>query len=160
MSRMRRGRRARTLPARRRENPRARSTARGYTLVEVMIAFTILGVGLLSVAAAQVKAIHGTQNGRHLSQGSLVAQSQLDSLTRRAWTDLAATSWTAPITVNSTVDDGGGNRVEQAYSVRWQIQNVVADETRSVDVQVSWNEQDGRARFVGASTIVFNLEDL
>ena len=44
--------------------------------------------------------------------------------------------------------------------MRWQIQDVIADETRSVDVQVTWNESDGRARSVGASTIVFNLENL
>lgn len=35
----------------------------GFSLVEVMIAFTILGVGLLAVAGAQVKSIQGNQNG-------------------------------------------------------------------------------------------------
>jgi Tfp pilus assembly protein PilV len=125
-----------------------------------MVAFTILGVGLLSVAAAQVNAIHGTQSGRHLSQASLVAQSQLDQLARSSWTVLAPTGWTVPITVNSTVVDGGGGAVEQSYRVRWQIQDVVANETRSIDVQVAWREQDGRARSVGASTIRFNVENL
>ena len=70
------------------------------------------------------------------------------------------TVWTTPIVVNSTVIDGGGNQIEQAYSARWQIQDVVTDETRSLDVQVSWTEADGRARSVGASTILFNREDL
>lgn len=143
----------------RRRMRRARS-AGGFSLIEVMVAFTILGIGLLSVAAAQVKAIHGTQSGRHLTQSSLVAQTQLETLARGSWTNLAVTPWTSPITVNTTVDDGSGNQTEQAYAVRWQIQDVVADETRSVDVEVTWNENDGRTRSVGASTIVFNLENL
>ena len=128
----------------------------GFSLIEVMVAFTILGVGLLSVAAAQVKAIHGTQSGRHLTQASLVAQNQIDALARDSWVNLAVTAWTAPVPVDSVVDDGNGNQVEQTYNVRWQIQDVVPDETRSVDVQVTWDENDGRLRSVGASTIVFN----
>ena len=139
---------------------RDRSRSGGFTLVEVMVAFTILGVGLLSIAAAQVKAVHGTQSGRHLTQASLVAQTQLETLARSSWTDLAVTAWTAPVTVNSTVVTSGGDAVEQAYDVRWQIQDVIANETRSVDVQVGWSESDGRARSVAASTIVFNREDL
>jgi prepilin-type N-terminal cleavage/methylation domain-containing protein len=131
----------------------------GFSLVEVMVAFTILGVGLLSVAAAQVKAIHGTRAGRHLSQAGLVAQSQLDQLTRSPWTEIAPTGWTVPIAVETTVVDGAAGAVEQTYDVRWQIQDVLANETRSIDVQVAWTEADGRNRTVAASTIRFNVED-
>jgi prepilin-type N-terminal cleavage/methylation domain-containing protein len=138
---------------------RKERSAAGFSLVEVMVAFTILGVGLLSVAAAQVKAIHGTQSGRHLSQAGLVAQSQLDQLARSPWTAIAPTGWTAPVVVETNVVDGAGGAVEQSYSVRWRIEDVLPDETRSIDVQVAWTEPDGRDRTVAASTIRFNLED-
>lgn len=132
----------------------------GFTLVEVMVAFTILGIGLLSVAGAQVKAIHGTQNGRHLSQASLVAQTQLDTLVRSSWTTLVPAAWNLPTTINSTVVDGNGGSVEQAYRVSWRIANLIPNETRQIDVRVQWTENDGRARQVAASTIRFNRENL
>lgn len=136
---------------------------RGFTLVEVMAAFTILGIGLLSIAGSQVKSIHGTQRGRHLSTAALIAQSQLDQLARSRWTALAPTAgFTAPVTVSTTVVDGDAvATTEQSYQVSWRIQNVIPNETRSVDVRVTWAEEnDGRARTAGASTIVFNRENL
>jgi prepilin-type N-terminal cleavage/methylation domain-containing protein len=132
----------------------------GFTLVEVMVAFTILGIGLLSVAGAQVKAIHGTQSGRHLSQASLVAQTQLDTLLRSSWTALVPAGWNLPTTVNSTVVDGGSGSVEQAYNVSWRITNLIPNETRQLDVRVIWAENDGRTRQVAASGIRFNRENL
>lgn len=143
------------------DRSRRAAKAGGFTLVEVMVAFTILGIGLLSIAGTQVKAIHGTQRGRHLATASLVAQSQLDQLSRNLWTALAPTAgFTAPVTVTTTVADGGVGVVEQAYAVSWRIQNVIPNETRAIDVSVSWTEEDGRARTAGASTIIFNRENL
>ena len=132
----------------------------GFSLVEVMVAFTILGVGLLAVAGAQLKAIHGTSRGRHLSQSAIVAQTQIETLVRSSWTSLAPTAWTAPVNVTSTVDDGNGGAAEQRYAVSWQIQDLVPNQTRSIDVRVNWTEADGRNRSVAASTIRFNREDL
>lgn len=150
----------RVEPSSPRSSQSVRRARSGFTLVEVMVAFTILGIGLLSIAATQVQAIHGTQSGRHLTRASGVAQSQLEQLARSRWTALAPTAWTAPVTVVETVEDGAAGSTEQSYAVSWRIQNVTANETRSVDVRVTWTENDGRARTTGASTIVFNRENL
>ena len=85
---------------------RARS-AGGFSLIEVMVAFTILGIGLLSVAAAQVKAIHGTQSGRHLTQSSIVAQTQLETLARDSWTNLAV--WLTCMITDTQPEDKVGS---------------------------------------------------
>ena len=143
---------------RRRASGRRSGRQAGFSLIEVMVAFTILGVGLLAVAGAQLKSIHGTRHGRHLSQSALVAQTQVETLMRTSWTALAPTVWTAPLGVSSGVEDGNGGAVEQTYLVSWQIQDVIPDEARSIDVRVSWTESDGRARSIAASTIRFNRE--
>ena len=132
----------------------------GFSLIEVTIAFTILGVGLLALAGAQFQALQGNQTGRHLSQGALIAQNQLEQLVGGSWASLAPGGWTPPVTVSTNVDDGKGGAVEQAYAASWLIQDIIPNETRSIDIRVTWTESDGRARSVAASTLRFNRENL
>ena len=143
-------------------NVDAKQTRRraGFSLIEVTIAFTILGVGLLALGGAQIRALQGNQSGRHLSQGALIAQNQIEQLVGSSWISLAPTAWTTPITLSTNVDDGRGGTVEQAYTASWQIQDVISGETRSIDIRVNWTEPDGRARSVAASTLRFNRENL
>jgi prepilin-type N-terminal cleavage/methylation domain-containing protein len=132
----------------------------GFSLIEVTIAFTILGVGLLALAGAQLRALQGNQSGRHLSQGALIAQNQLEQLVGSSWTFLAPATWTPPITLSTNVDDGRGGTIEQNYAASWLIQDIIPNETRSIDIRVTWTEADGRARMVAASTLRFNRENL
>ena len=136
---------------------------RGFSLIEVTIAFTILGVGLLVLAGAQLRALGGNQSGRHLSQGSLIAQNQLEQLVGSSWSALVPGepgAWTTPVTIATSVDDGRGGATEQNYAASWLIQDVIPNETRSIDIRVTWTESDGRARSVAASTFRFNRENL
>ena len=132
----------------------------GFSLIEVTLAFTILGVGLLALAGAQLGALQGNQRGRHLSLGALVAHNQLEELVGSSWTALAPVTWTAPITISTVIDDGQGGTIEQNYQASWQIQDVIVDETRSIDIRITWTEPNGRARNVAASTLRFNRENL
>jgi prepilin-type N-terminal cleavage/methylation domain-containing protein len=132
----------------------------GFSLIEVTIAFTILGVGLLTLAGAQLRALEGNQSGRHLSQGALVAQNQLERLVGSSWSTLVPGDWTAPIVISTDIDDGRGGSIEQNYSASWLIQDIVPNETRSIDIRVTWTEPGGRTRSVAASTFRFNRENL
>ena len=64
------------------------------------------------------------------------------------------------MTVSTNVDDGKGGAVEQTYAASWLIQDIIPNETRSIDIRVTWTESDGRARSVAASTLRFNRENL
>lgn len=132
----------------------------GFSLIEVMIAFTILGVGLLAVAGAQVKSIQGSQSGRHLTQGAIVAQNQIEQFAGTNWTALVPAGWTVPIAINTNVTDGNGGAVEQVYNVSWRFVNLLPNETRIIDVRVNWTEPNGRNRSLATSTIRFNRENL
>jgi prepilin-type N-terminal cleavage/methylation domain-containing protein len=139
---------------------RGRRTPHGFSLIEVMIAFTILGVGLLAVAGAQVKSIQGSQSGRHLTQGAIVAQNQIERLARSRWTSLVPAGWTVPIATTTQVEDGNGGATEQTYTVAWRFLDLLANETRTIDVRVNWTEPDGRNRSLATSTIRFNRGNL
>ncbi len=152
---------------RRQSDPKRRSSRRlarakgGFSLIEVMIAFTILGIGLLSVAGAQMKAIQGTQNSRHLTRAAVVAQTQIEQLARSNWTTLVPAGWTVPVAITTSVEDGAGGATEQTYNVSWRFLDVVPNETRAIDVRVAWTEaSNGRNRSLANSTIRFNRENL
>ena len=58
---------------------RAATSESGYTLVEVMIAMTILGIGLMSIAVAQLTAMKMSSRSRNLQQAMFLAREQMDS---------------------------------------------------------------------------------
>ncbi len=144
----------------RRRSLRRCRAEQGFSLVEVVIAFTILGVGLLAVAGAQVKAIRGGQNGRHLTQAAVLAQNQIEQLNGSRWTTLVPAGWTLLPPVTTQVVTGAGAATEQTYLVSWRSLDLVLGETRALDIRVNWTEPNGRNRSVATSTVRFNRENL
>jgi Tfp pilus assembly protein PilV len=125
-----------------------------------MISATILAVGLLALAGMQVSAIRGGKQGRHTTEAAAIARSQLEQFDRMAWGSLGATPWTAvaPVTNSgNTVQSTAGNLVEEAYNIQWRITDVVANETKNIDVQVTWTDNsNGQAKTLVLSTTKYN----
>jgi prepilin-type N-terminal cleavage/methylation domain-containing protein len=127
--------------------------ASGFTLVEVMVALAILGVGILALSAMQVEALQQGSAGRHTADASATARSYLEQVQRLDWATLTAARdngpWTnvfwsgASDTVTVDVDlPGAGNVVstEQSYDVRWTVTDVTTC-LRDVQIRVSWDEE-------------------
>ncbi len=132
----------------------------GFSLIEVMLALTILGIGMLSLGAMQLLALDYGNRGRHGSQAAVIAETEIERLQRLDWSDsdLNPTgNWTAVTTRNHSVDVGAGSSVEQAYSLTWRITNLVAGSTRSIDVRVQWNEPNRPTRTYALATVRFNF---
>jgi type IV pilus modification protein PilV len=137
-----------------RRSPRPRRRA-GFTLLEALIAMSILGVGLLALAAMQLFAMRGGESGRRTTEASAIAQDRMERLERATWTDVAPTGgWTTAETVSSSGQSG----VE--YDVSWRIADVVAGSTRSIDVRVTWQEPQRGSRSLAMSSMRFNREAL
>ncbi len=140
---------------------RIRRTARGFSLIEVMIVIGVLAFGFLSLSVMQIHAMRGGLRGRHATDAAAIADAQMEQLQRLRWTNLTVTTgWTAPITVNNTVQQDSANVVEHPYSMSWRIADIVANSTRSVDVTVSWVEGSGMNRSISLSSIRFNRDSL
>jgi Tfp pilus assembly protein PilV len=145
--------RHRTSDSRRRE---------GFTLLEVVVAFGIFGVGMLSLTAMQLHAMRAGSSGRHTSQAATIAQTRMEQLQRLRWTNAALApndTWSALFTVNNTVQ-GSPNQVEQVYTRDERVSNVVDGWTRTIDVRVSWDEENRPNRSVTLSSIRFNRTGL
>ena len=139
--------------------PRRRA---GFTLLEIIVALGVFGVGMLSLTAMQLHAMRGASSGRHASQAAAIAQTRMEELQRLQWTNGALApnnTWSAVATVNNTVQ-GSPNQVEQAYSRDERVSNVVVGWTRNIDVRVTWDERNRPNRSVTLSSIRFNREAL
>jgi type IV pilus assembly protein PilV len=62
-------------------------TQKGMTLIEVLVALVILGVGLLGAAAFQLNALKYTDSARMTSQASFIAYDMLDRIRANAAAD-------------------------------------------------------------------------
>jgi type IV pilus assembly protein PilV len=66
---------------------RRQGTQEGMTLVEVLVALVILGVGLLGAAAFQLNALKYTDSARMTSQASFIAYDLMDRIRANAAAD-------------------------------------------------------------------------
>lgn len=81
------------------------SPQRGFSLIEALIALVILSVGLIGVAAMQLKALHGATNGYQHSIANLAAVDAQE----RLWAQLASTD----------VDSCASIDVEADWKAHW-----------------------------------------
>ncbi|MEE9607860.1 MAG: prepilin-type N-terminal cleavage/methylation domain-containing protein [Myxococcota bacterium] len=139
-------------------NLRTRASS-GFTLIEIMIALSILALGLLSVAAMQLHAMRGGSSGRQLTQAATLAEDRMEELQRDRW-DAGAldptSGWVNDSTDTTTVQSTSGNATQQTYTVQRRVANLVVGWTRTVDVRVSWDEPNRPGRSVTLSTIRYN----
>jgi type IV pilus assembly protein PilV len=134
---------------------RARASG-GLTLIEVMIALTILAVGLLTLATMQLEALRGGRSGQTDTFATTLAQDKMEEIQRMSWShgDLAATgNWTTAQTTTHPVNG-------QSYLVDWRVNDVLADWTRSIDVRVRWDGPKRANRSRTLSSIRYNREAL
>ncbi|MGO2242002.1 MAG: type IV pilus modification PilV family protein [Halomonas sp.] len=81
------------------------SPQRGFSLIEALIALVILSVGLIGVAAMQLKALHGATTGYQHSIANLAAVDAQE----RLWAQLAS----------DDVDSCASIDVEAAWKAHW-----------------------------------------
>ena len=139
------------------KRPRSRG---GFTLLEVLLALSILSFGLLGLAAMQLYAMQGRSSGRHSTFAATLAQTHMDELQRRNWTTVADTGGAWLTQARSNIVQDGTNQVEQAYTLDWRITDDVVGVTRLLDVRVTWTEEGGDDRAYSLSGIRYNREIL
>ncbi|MDB6446772.1 MULTISPECIES: type IV pilus modification protein PilV [unclassified Pseudomonas] len=74
----------------------SKRTQEGMTLIEVLVAMLILGIGLLGAAMIQLNALKYTDSSRMTSQASFIAYDMLDRIRANAGADYTVTPPTSP----------------------------------------------------------------
>jgi len=63
---------------------------RGFSLVEVLVAMTILAIGLLALAGLQVTAMRGNLHGGTISQATALAEEQVELIRTMDYAEVLA----------------------------------------------------------------------
>ena len=80
----------------------SRQGQRGFTLLEALVALLVLSIGMLGVAAMQLKALQGAHAAYQRSIASLAAQDAQE----RLWAELALGSGNCPLWNEAEKGDG------------------------------------------------------
>ncbi len=104
---------------------------RGFTLVELLVAATIAGIGFLGLAATHVTALRATAVGRNTTVATNLAQDQLEQMRRLPYEQLASSD-PANVTVGA-----------KAYAVRATVTAAPGGTSKAITSRVDWSDQFG-----------------
>ncbi|MDR9439818.1 MAG: type IV pilus modification protein PilV [Halomonas sp.] len=124
------------------------SSQRGFTLIEALIALLVLSIGLLGVAAMQLKALQGAHVAYQRSIASLAAQ----DLQERLWAKMAeADDLTCPTSTDVTTIESAWHDGWVAYLPALDSAPVGTVVDCEFPITVSWDE----GRFSGEGSPEF-----
>lgn len=104
---------------------------RGFSLIEMMVAITVLGVGLLALAGLFPIAMNKVTKGDMESRATFYAQGKLEELKSVSWDQLIA------LVATDVVD----TRFQRTWTI---LENVPAVGMKSVEVVVNWSDENGQ----------------
>ena len=110
----------------------------GFTLLEVIIAISVLTIGLLAVASMQLAAIRGNDNAAHISEGTTLAQDRLEKLLAMSYTDAQILDGNPAVgtpTTYTVATPPGFTGYNLRYSV--DVNNPVLN-SKLISVTISW----------------------
>lgn len=136
--------------------PRTRPRQRGTTLLEALVAFLVLSLGMLTVARVQTQLRLNSDVARQRSEAVRLAQEDLESL--RAFAVLAASggarSYQGIASRSRTVDSDTGYPTNTRYLVARAIDVSATPNAKDASVTVSWTDRSGGAQQVTMSSII------
>jgi prepilin-type N-terminal cleavage/methylation domain-containing protein len=117
-----------------------RKGKKGFTLLEAMVALSILSFGLLTVAAMQLSGIRGNAFAAGISEGTAVSQQSVETL--------LAAPYASMTSGNDTVTGPRGT----VFTRTWTVANPTADYATLV-VTTTYVDESGQQRTVSLTTV-------
>ena len=98
----------------------------GFTLLEVIIAISILTVGLLAVGSMQTAAIHGNDTAYHVTEGATWAQNRIEALIALPYND--------PLLDNGIDKADPTPPTPDGYSITYDVSDGPVENTKLITV--------------------------
>ena len=104
------------------------NTSKGFTLLEMLIAMTILSVALLGLAQMMLLSIGGASFGNKVTEATTFAQDKME--------ELRTVDWNVLQDGNDSIGGAQGIQYQRAWTV------VPTGKMKTVNLAVSWNDGD------------------
>jgi type IV pilus assembly protein PilV len=108
----------------------------GFTLLEIIVAISILTFGILAVASMQSAAIRGNQLGYRLTEGSTLAQDRLEFLLTKPYNDPLL-----DVGNNKADPDPGGTGLPTGYQLTYDVADVAGINAKLITVRIRLQER-------------------
>jgi type IV pilus assembly protein PilV len=124
---------------------------KGFSLVEFMIAISILAIGLLALVGLQSTSIRGNASSKNKNSAILLAEKKMEELKNTAFTSLSIGT-TNDLNNPLTSSDGSGG----TFNRSWTIQTYSGSANmKQITVTLSWTE-GGIPHSTSLDTVVAN----
>jgi type IV pilus assembly protein PilV len=136
------------IPAQR-VRSKGRRHGSGFTLLETMIALSILAVGVLGATLGQIAALKNSSASRKHSLGLQLAQQQLEIFQTMPASDVLAMTGngTYPNDPSNPIDPDPGDQTTMAFDRSWTIEsNTPETGLMRLTVSVSWTDSLGQTQ--------------
>jgi Tfp pilus assembly protein PilV len=129
---------------------------RGTTLLEALVAFLVLTLGMLTVARVQGHLRLSADIARQRSEAVRLAQEDLETL--RAFASIAATAglraYDDIANLSRTVDADTGYATNTHYRVTRRIEPAAAPHAKNASVLVTWTDRSGGPQQIALDSII------
>jgi prepilin-type N-terminal cleavage/methylation domain-containing protein len=114
---------------------------KGFSLIELLIAMSILALGMLAAASMQYSAVRNNTTGNVSTQATMLAKSQLEMLKNKDIDSaaLAPGDYSAPTPIDGNGNPGG------IFNRSWRIDSL-GTSARRIRVTVQWTKFGGPRR--------------
>jgi prepilin-type N-terminal cleavage/methylation domain-containing protein len=109
--------------------------AKGFTLIETLIAMAIFSIGILAVGSMQIWSVRNNTTGNITTQATQLARAQMEEL--KSVSD--ATTLTSGSDPNNPVDEDGN--AGGIYNSTWAVAAGPGTNSREITVTVSWSRR-------------------
>ncbi len=115
----------------------------GFTLIEVMMAMVILGIGVFAIVGLQVRNVSHNTNSKKQTEGYTWAMDQVEHLLALRYTHTDLNLKGDPAVIGD-----GSNTIRGPYVVEWDVQNNGTgglgnvNNSKHVHVSVRWNTRE------------------
>lgn len=123
------------------------SRQRGIALLEALLAFLVLSIGMLALSRLQNGLRAGAESARERTEAVRLAQRDIESL--RTFTGMAGWNAIADATANVTPADGTTD-----YTLERRVQTVAGLALKTVQVTLHWTDRHGAAQQLQLHTMV------
>jgi len=126
-----------------------RRTEAGFSLIEVLIAMTVIGVGFLAVASMQGVSITSNHNSSLMTQATYLAEERIEELRNRSYININATG-SPEANIDAQGQPGTGGLFTRTWTVAFDSPGVLM---KTITVTVTWRER-GLLHNVTMTTII------